>query len=340
MARPLRIQYPNAWYHVTCRGNARSPIFRGDSDRHKFLALLEESSLDFNVEVHCYCLMKNHFHLLVKTPLANLDRFMHRFNTAYIVFFNWHHKRCGHLYQGRYKATLVDADNYLLELTRYIHLNPVRIKRRNKISLEEKVNFLRTYPWSSYKSYAYSGINREPFLLQDIILSMIGSKGAAIKLKKKLYRDFVYRGLEKDIRNPLTDKKANSILGSEDFITWVYSSFSHKFCGEKEYSKISELSPSFSIKAIIDVVSSSFKVQPNALQKKYMRTGGGRETAIEFACRYLRGKQSLCEIGKQFNLSASGVILSRARLKKKLSENPILKHKFEKIERQMISRLK
>ncbi len=340
MARPLRIQYPNAWYHVTCRGNARAPIFRGDSDRYKFLSLLEESSLNFNVEVHCYCLMKNHFHLLVKTPLANLDRFMHRFNTAYIVFFNWYHKRCGHLYQGRYKATLVEADNYLLELTRYIHLNPIRIKSRTKIPLKEKVKFLKKYSWSSYQSYAYSRINRETFLRQDTVLSMIGGKTADIKVRKRRYRDFLLRGLEKDMGNPLADKKANSILGSDEFINWVYSSFSHKFRGEKEYSKISELSPSLSIKAIIDVVSSGFKIQPDTLQKKYMRTGGGREAAIEFACRYLRGRQSLTEIGKLFNLSAAGVILSRDRLKNKLAENSALRHKFEQIEKKIISMLK
>jgi REP-associated tyrosine transposase len=340
MARPLRIQYPNAWYHVTCRGNARSPIFRGDSDRHKFLELLKESSLNFNVEVHCYCLMKNHFHLLVKTPLANLDRFMHRFNTAYIVFFNWYHKRCGHLYQGRYKAILVEADNYLLELTRYIHLNPVRIKSRNKISSEEKLNFLRTYPWSSYQSYAYSRKNRDPFLHQDTILSMAGGTRSDSKLKKRRYRNFVSSGLENGIQNPLANKKANSILGSEDFIAWVYSSFSHEFRGEKEYSKICELSPSLSIQVIIDTVSSEFKVQAAALRKKYMRTGGGREAAIEFACRYLRGKQSICEIGRQFNLSTAGVILSRARLKNKLTKNSSLRHKFEQIEKKLISKLR
>ncbi len=175
---------------------------------------------------------------------------------------------------------------------------------------------------------------------QDTILSMIGGKAADIKVRKRRYRDFVLRGLEKDIRTPLADKKANSILGSEDFINWVYSSFSHKFSGEKEYSKISELSPSLSIKAIIDVVSSGFKIQPDALKKKYMRTGGGREAAIEFACRYLRGRQSLSEIGKLFNLSAAGVILSRDRLKNKLAENSALRHKFERIEKKIISMLK
>ena len=340
MARPLRIQYPNAWYHVTCRGNARAPIFLGDSDRHKFLALLEESSLNFNVEVHCYCLMKNHFHLLVKTPLANLDRFMHRFNTAYIVFFNWHHKRCGHLYQGRYKAILVDADNYLLELTRYIHLNPVRIKSRNRISLEDKLKFLRTYPWSSYQSYVYTRINRDSFLHQDTILSMAGGRRSDIKLKKRQYRDFVSRGLDKNTKNPLVDKKANSILGSKEFISWVYSSFSPEFRGKKEYSKISELSPSLSIKDIIDAVSSEFKVKPAELIKKYMRTGGGREAAMEFACRHLRGTQSICEIGEQFNLSAAGVILSRIRLKNKMAKNPSIRNKFEQAEKKILSKLR
>ena len=138
MVRPLRIEYPNAWYHVTSRGVARSEIFRDDKDRKRFLKILEESVDAFNVEVHCYVLMSNHFHFLLKTPEGNLSRFMQRFNTAYTTYFNLRHRRSGHLYQGRYKAILVEADEYLLELSRYIHLNPVRLEKYRDSSLEEK----------------------------------------------------------------------------------------------------------------------------------------------------------------------------------------------------------
>lgn len=136
MARPLRVQFPNAWYHVTSRGNERTSTFRDDHDRRKFLEILEESCRLFRVEVHCHVLMSNHFHFLLKTVLANLSRFMQRFNTSYTVYFNRRHHRSGHLFQGRYKAILVDADAYLLELSRYIHLNPIRLKKLKDMPVE------------------------------------------------------------------------------------------------------------------------------------------------------------------------------------------------------------
>jgi len=126
MSRPLRIEYPGAWYHVACRGNRRARIFEDDKDRLRFLKALKESVEAFNVEMHGYVLLDNHFHFLLRTPEANLGRFMQRFNTAYITYYNLRHHKSGHLYQGRYKAILVEADEYLLELSRYIHLNPVR----------------------------------------------------------------------------------------------------------------------------------------------------------------------------------------------------------------------
>ena len=104
MARPLRIQYPGAWYHVTCRGNERAPIYQDDKDKKRFLMTLGGSVEAFHVEVHCYTLMSNHFHFLLKTPDANLSRFMQRFNTTYITYYNLRHHRSGHLYQGRYKS--------------------------------------------------------------------------------------------------------------------------------------------------------------------------------------------------------------------------------------------
>ena len=125
---------------------------------------------------------------------------MQRFNTAYIVYFNRRHRRSGHLYQGRYKAILIDADSYLLELSRYIHLNPVRLKRLAKASLEEKIELLEKYPWSSYQSYM--GRKGSSFLHREMILSMIGGEGGQ-KGKENEYREFVLDGLREGLDSPL-----------------------------------------------------------------------------------------------------------------------------------------
>src|SRR3990172_6988665 len=128
MARPLRIQFPGAVYHITCRGNDRRDIFRDDKDRTTFLDILARSLTTYEVKLFSYVLMENHFHLLVETSRGNLAEFMRHFNISYTGYFNRRHRRIGHLYQGRFKSIVVDEDSYLLELSRYVHLNPIRIK--------------------------------------------------------------------------------------------------------------------------------------------------------------------------------------------------------------------
>lgn len=129
MVRSLRIQFPGAFYHITCRGIERKHIFVDDKDRCKFLALLSESLETYQVVLFAYIMMTNHFHLLIQTRKANCSEFMRHFNICYTGWFNYHNSRCGNLYQGRYKAFLVDADTYLLEVSRYLHLNIVRLRR-------------------------------------------------------------------------------------------------------------------------------------------------------------------------------------------------------------------
>src|SRR3972149_9320347 len=153
MARPLRIQFGDAYYHVTCRGNSGQETFSNDADREVFLDLLERSSDIYQTEILAYVLMSTHFHLLSKTPLGNLQEFMRHFNISYTSYYNWKHNRRGHLYQGRYKSFLVDADNYLQEISRYIHLNPMRVKLRSGMTLDEKRKYLKNYRWSSYSGY-------------------------------------------------------------------------------------------------------------------------------------------------------------------------------------------
>jgi putative transposase len=137
MARPLRILYPNAFYHITCRGNDRRVIFGDDQDRTRFLGRLRGALEICSVRAHAYILMSNHFHLIVETPKANLSEFMRQFNISYTGYYN--RRRIGHLYQGRFKAIVVDKDSYLLELSRYVHLNPTRIKTKAQRPETERI---------------------------------------------------------------------------------------------------------------------------------------------------------------------------------------------------------
>jgi REP element-mobilizing transposase RayT len=162
MARPLRILFPDAYYHVTCRGNGRKPIFRDDTDRSVFIGKLRASREIYHVEIHAYVLMPNHFHLILKTPKANLSEFMRHFNISYTAAFNRRLNRVGHLYQGRYKAIL--EDSYLLELSRYVHVNPVRIRSHRAQDIREQIKFLDSFPWSSVRGYLYSA-NKLPWTM-------------------------------------------------------------------------------------------------------------------------------------------------------------------------------
>lgn len=173
MARALRIQYPDAYYHVTCRGNERKAIFQSQSDIDIFLEKLSDSLDIFNVILLAYVCMQNHFHLLVKTPKANLSEFMRHFNICYTSAFNRNHRRVGHLYQGRYKSFLIDADQYLLEVSRYIHLNPVRTKEWSKKTVSEKKEALIGYGSSSFLGYLYPN-KREKHVDYGFILEQMG----------------------------------------------------------------------------------------------------------------------------------------------------------------------
>lgn len=128
MARPLRIIFPGAFYHITARGNDCKAVFKSKRDREKFLEYLETANERYNAVIHAFRMMDNHYHLLLETPSGNLSQIMRHINGAYTTYFNVKRARSGHLFQGRYKAILVERDEYAKELSRYIHLNPVRAK--------------------------------------------------------------------------------------------------------------------------------------------------------------------------------------------------------------------
>jgi putative transposase len=208
MARPLRIQFPGAFYHVTCRGNAKKAIFLDDSDRLRFEKLLSESLEMYQVLLYVYTLMDNHFHLVVQTKHANLSEFMRRFNISYTSWFNYHHNRCGHLYQGRYHAFLIDADSYLLEVSRYGHLNPIHVKIIEELGYEAQWQYIQRYRWSSLPGYLNER-SRVKFVQYDMILEMAGGC--------EVYEKFILDGLKNATENPFNKVQHGLILGDADF---------------------------------------------------------------------------------------------------------------------------
>ncbi len=204
MARQLRIQYEDALYHVTSRGNAREKVFYNDKDREKFLEVLALGVKRFGWRCHAYCLMSNHYHLLIETPRPNLSIGMRQLNGIYTQTFNRSHKRVGHLFQGRFKSIHVEKEGHLLELCRYVVLNPVRARMVEKP--EE-------WKWSSYRATAGQEKAGE-YLYTDWILSQFGKKK---KQAQKMYRKFVAEGI-KEGKKPWEKVKGQVYLGSEDFV--------------------------------------------------------------------------------------------------------------------------
>ncbi len=214
MARPQRIEYEGAVYHVTVRGNERRALFLDDGDRERFLRVLGESVASFEIRLYLFCLMGNHIHLVLETPRGNLGRFMHRLQTAYTVYFNHRHQRHGHLLQGRYGACLVERDAYLLRLSRYVHLNPVFTKALRHRPAGERRVFLREYPWSSYRSYIGKD-RRLGWVDYAPILATVASAGSQ---SAATYRRFVEAGMEQIDVAFLEEQKASRLcLGSERF---------------------------------------------------------------------------------------------------------------------------
>ncbi len=199
----MRIEYPGAVYHVTARGNARMPVFENNEDRASFLNLIEEAVKRFNWSCYAYCLMDNHYHLLVETVAGNLSVGMRHSNGVYTQRFNRGHHRVGHLFQGRFKSVMVDRDAYLLELCRYIVLNPVRAGM---------VERPEDYVWSSYRATA--GVSREAvFLASDWILSQFAAKKGPAR---KRYMEFVRAGIGG--RQVWAELKTQCILGGKKFL--------------------------------------------------------------------------------------------------------------------------
>ena len=203
MARPLRIEYPGAVYHVTSRGNEKKPVFKDDTDRENFLNTLQHVKKRYNWICHAYCLMTNHYHLLIETPDANLSIGMRQLNGVYTQLFNKWHGRTGHLFQGRYKAILIQKDSHLLEVCRYVVLNPIRAKM---------IERPEDWKWSSYLATAGKA-KPHPCLTTDWVLGQFSRKRGKAEQE---YRQFVHSGIGQ--KTIWTEVRGQSLLGEDAFM--------------------------------------------------------------------------------------------------------------------------
>jgi len=252
MARPIRIEYKGAFYHVTARGNERKRIFFNKTDYLKFKEYVIKAQDKFNISLHCYMLMTNHYHFILETPEANLTKVMHYINGSYTNYVNRSKQRSGHLFQGRYKAIAIDKDNYLLELSRYVHLNPVRAKMVTKPE---------DYVFSSYKSYIEK--KGEEIVDRDLILSMVSKDS---RYRRKRYRDFVERGMEGPLDDPLKEVYGGAILGGKKFIKEVLERVKTSVIQNREISHRRQLQSAYALDRIVESVAVHFGVSIGELK--------------------------------------------------------------------------
>ncbi|MEF8731221.1 MAG: transposase [Candidatus Accumulibacter meliphilus] len=270
MARPLRLEFVGALYHVTARGDGREDIYRADCDRRVFLDVLADVRERFNWTIHAYCLMTNHYHLLVETPDANLARGMRQLNGVYTQRFNRSYDRVGHVFQGRYKAILVEKNVHLLELTRYVVLNPVRARM---------VRTPGEWPWSSYRAMLGEADSPEWLDIRHILAAFGKREGQAAEN----YARFVADGVGQP--SPWERLKSQMFLGSDAFV----ESMRQKVPKDRDLRELPH-------------AKGRAPAQPLA---HYARSYPGRDEAI--AAAFASGGYTLKDIGDYFGLHYSPI---------------------------------
>ena len=337
MARPLRVEYPGANYHITVRmlgdwKREENRLFEDDEDRERFLASLGERVEQYQIRLYLFVLMSNHFHLVLETPRGNCGRFMQALGTAYTVYFNLRHDRHGHLLDGRYKAKLVEGDEYLLKLTRYVHLNPVYVKGDKDLPIKERIHILRSYPWSSYRSYIGLAKPLDFVKYGPVLAEMPGKrKGWA-----RNYRKYVESGLAEDDQEFQQALKGSPYcIGGEGFTAWVGEKIdalkkTHKQPEDVSFRKISR---QVTAETVLGELSRVFSVPVEAFQER-RRDSNLRAVGARYLCRYAGLTQR--EAAKVLKVGSGAAISHQIRrLEGMLSEDRRLRHLTREFERRI-----
>jgi len=298
MPRSPRILFEGAIYHVTFRGNNRQDIFVDVRDRRKLMEKLEEAADTHQVRIYLFCLMSNHVHLLIETPNANLNRFMASLLTSYTLYFNIKNQRSGHLFQGRYGAQVVAGDQYLLRLSRYIHLNPVRTEFWKDKSLAEKIEFLDRYVWSSYRFYA--GMASSPAWLERAPLLALTAPNAINP--ESIYLKYVQDGLaesDDDMRQLVQSR--NPAIGSVAFLASLNARKKNSDSGKA--SRLRKTSTWIPENKVKETVLSVINIPEQDLQKR--RLAGFNRAILSMALQKFSGLNQR-QIGEIINLKSNG----------------------------------
>ena len=301
MARQLRIEYEGAFYHVTSRGNQREKIFWDERDKEKLRTILERTKERYGYLLHGYVFMSNHYHLLIETPRANIKQIMQNINTSYTVFVNRKYGRSGHLFQGRYKAFIINKERYLLVLGRYIHLNPVRagVVRRPE-----------DFGWSSYRDYL--SVRSDGLVDTDETLGLF-SKRRGLAIRR--YREFVDGGLRE--RSPL-ENAIGSLLGDEGFRERVIG-YLRVLPDKAAIPEIRKIRKKRGIDEIVRDVARYYGLPEIDLLRRRRRAEGQRKIAVYLSKVLSGGKNA--EIGSVFGITIQAVTNVVRRVEKRMGED-------------------
>jgi REP element-mobilizing transposase RayT len=314
MARKLRVEYEGGLYHVTVRSNGGAPLFGDDKDRWYLLGRIAEARERHGVRVYLYCLMGNHVHLVVETPRGNLGRFMQGILTGYGVYYNRRHQMHGHVTQGRYGAKLVEGNEYLLKLSRYVHLNPVKIKGVKTKPLAERVELLRSYPWSSFRGYAGLAHSVKMVEQEPLLSLMEGPK----KRRMAAYRTFVEAGVAQD------DEEFQAVLGRSaqciggeafrDEVDERYAALLGKAKSPEDVA-FRRGSKVLGVSTVLSVVSRMAGMGEDGLRVR-RRDCRWRAVAARMLCRYggLTQREAAQELGLRTGVAVSCQLKQLARL--------------------------
>ena len=345
MARAPRIHIPGAWYHVTARGNERRAIFRGDEDYEWMVAAIGEMVTRHRVRLHGYVLMENHYHLIVETPEENLSRAMQWLNVSYSTWFNRRHRRSGHLFQGRFKAIIVDPPEWGLELSRYVHLNPLRTRnfalnrnQRQKIAtgrakgaaskdIARRLLALNSYRWSSYPVFA--GYRPEPpWVVTAAVASLVGGNP---RRWRATYRALVETGASEGAASPWPAVEAQTVLGGEAMLEEVRTQIKE---GRREIVGKRALSRRQSFEKAVSVVSAHRGEKWEAFKDR--RGDPGREMVWWLARRHCG--MSLAELGlRAGGVDYAAVGMALKRFEAKLERESATRREMQAMEDQLLN---
>jgi REP element-mobilizing transposase RayT len=332
MARPLRIEYAGACYHVMNRGDGRRAVFTEPRDYELFLGRLGEFSRQFEVGLLCYCCMPNHFHLYLRTEQANLSRFMQSLLTSFTISLNRRRRSSGHVFQGRFTAHLVENDAYGGEVSRYIHLNPVRTKALRPASVSVRRQALRAFGWSSYA--ACLGLAPGPKWFDPGPL--LADWGASRRVQMRRYREYVEEGLLRELDNPLARLESQTILGTEPFLDRIRRTYVlTRTADRREQPAFARARQSVPLDVLAEWVGQVYGCAPERLFVLAGSDRHARRLLMYGACRCCRGGESLTSLARRFGVSVSGLTMARDRVAQTLARDAAMRQAWQQIEHRL-----